>query len=231
MKKWIITVFAILALVALGLTSGTWVPRLLGFVGTNKERITSLKDLAELLSKLGTWLTAIFLFVWRLWKDHNSLEITLDREAGGKISKFNVQLNDLLVAPYGIVSLVDKYASEPTEKNWKEVKKRAKANHDKLENLYKAMAKLEGMNFFGENPKIPNDIHRVIDAKMHMFYQVLDALPSAPTDPRAIDELRARAHDMEEYNARVANVQQELSKFIKENRKYLRKVLRKAKHE
>jgi hypothetical protein len=85
------------------------VPHLLGFALANKERVESLNNLAELVSKVVAWFAAALQPSGKLIQSKSvvprtpeELEVEITREIGGKISKFNVKLNDLLIAPHGI---------------------------------------------------------------------------------------------------------------------------------
>jgi hypothetical protein len=69
MKKWAITGLLVLCLVALGFTAKLWVPWLLSFALQNKERVEQLNTLAELVSKVVSWVAAVALFIWRIWRD------------------------------------------------------------------------------------------------------------------------------------------------------------------
>ena len=68
MKKWIITILAALATLALALTAHWWAPWLLSFATQNKEDIEHLNTLAELLSKLVMWPLTAILFIIGLWQ-------------------------------------------------------------------------------------------------------------------------------------------------------------------
>jgi tetratricopeptide (TPR) repeat protein len=67
-KKWIITILAALAFLALALTANAWTPWLLSFVVQNKEKIESLNTSAELISKLVMWPASAVLFIFGLWQ-------------------------------------------------------------------------------------------------------------------------------------------------------------------
>ncbi len=67
MKKWIITILAAFATLALALTIHRWVPWLLSFATKNKEDIEHLNTLGELVSKLVTWPATVILFIIGLW--------------------------------------------------------------------------------------------------------------------------------------------------------------------
>ena len=225
-KKWALTLCAVVILVVAGFTVRIWVPWVLSFATTNNDQIKSVKDLVELVSKIVSWLAAAFLAIWR-WKSLQP-EIEITRERGGELSKLNVNLNDLLVAPYGIAHLLSEYESEPTAKKWRVIKKRAEKNHDKLENLYQALGKLSDKGFFGQYPNLPNDMQRVIDAKMHVFYLKIDGFPWKPhlTNAANIAMLRKSAHELEGYNDQVRKAQATLSHYIKENSERLLKLLK-----
>ena len=65
MIKWLITILAVLALVAAGLTAQFWVPPLLTFATENEALVEALKTLAEFVAMV----LAAVLFVWKkLWR-------------------------------------------------------------------------------------------------------------------------------------------------------------------
>lgn len=66
-KKWGITLLAVLSLVALGFAARIWVPWVLEFAVKKKETIDSFGKLAEVVSKVVAWLAAAFVFVFKLW--------------------------------------------------------------------------------------------------------------------------------------------------------------------
>jgi tetratricopeptide (TPR) repeat protein len=66
-KKWIITILAALATLALALTAHWWAPWLLSFATQNSEDIDHLNTLAELVSKLVMWPLTAILFIISLW--------------------------------------------------------------------------------------------------------------------------------------------------------------------
>jgi tetratricopeptide (TPR) repeat protein len=66
-KKWIITILAALAALALALTAHWWAPWLLSFATQNSEDIDHLNALAELVSKLVMWPLTAILFIISLW--------------------------------------------------------------------------------------------------------------------------------------------------------------------
>lgn len=68
MKKWIITILAALATLALALTAHWWAPWLLSFATQNKDDIEHLNNLAELVSKLVMWPLTAILFIIGLWQ-------------------------------------------------------------------------------------------------------------------------------------------------------------------
>jgi hypothetical protein len=67
-KKWVVTILAALAFMVLALTAHWWAPWLLSFAVQNKERIDRLNSLAELVSKLVSWLGTAILLVLGLWQ-------------------------------------------------------------------------------------------------------------------------------------------------------------------
>ena len=67
MKKWIITILAALAFLALALTVHAWVPWLVSFAAKYYEPVEHLNTLAELISKLVTWTATVFLSIRGLW--------------------------------------------------------------------------------------------------------------------------------------------------------------------
>ena len=149
-------------------------------------------------------------------------EFWIRREIGGNLCYFNVKLNDLLVASrYGVIELLEEYRGNKTDEKWKAIKERAKANHEKMEYLYGALCELRSIKFFGENPRILNDIQHVITAKGHEFYWVLEQYPETPklTDQTAIEDLIARARNLQNVNKKVIETQDEIAKYIKENHK------------
>jgi tetratricopeptide (TPR) repeat protein len=83
-KKWIITILAAFATLALSITIHWWVPWLLSFATTNKEDIEHLDTLAELASKLVTWPATAILFIIGLWlkkKDADAKHINIQTGA------------------------------------------------------------------------------------------------------------------------------------------------------
>jgi tetratricopeptide (TPR) repeat protein len=66
-KKWIITILAALATMALALTAHWWAPWLLSFATQKHDDIEHLNNLAELVSKLVMWPTTAILFIVGLW--------------------------------------------------------------------------------------------------------------------------------------------------------------------
>jgi hypothetical protein len=149
----------------------------------------------------------------------HDIQIELTRDDGGRVSAFNVKLRDLLVSPSGIASLLDEYRRDKTKTRWREIKKRAAANHERLEKLYGALSTVEKITFFGRYPDILNDIQRVIDAKMDFFYMQLGRYPEQPllADDTAIDDLRQLAHAMEAGNAKVAEIQKKIGAYLDSN--------------
>jgi hypothetical protein len=238
MKKWAFTLLGILALLAASLTVKTWLPWLLGFAVTNQERIESLESLCELVSKIVLGIGAIGLFFLQLWKKPappppapqrvpEDLQIELVREIGGQVSKFTIKLNDLLTAPYGIANLLAEYQKEQTDELWQAIKKRAEANHQKLENLYGTLETLKGMGFLGQYADLLNQIDRVIDAKMNGLYFELARYPLAPklTDSEAISDLLKMARAMWGSDAQIEKIRDKLSAYISENEEFLRQLL------
>jgi tetratricopeptide (TPR) repeat protein len=67
-KKWIITILAALATLALALTAHWWAPWLLSFATQNNEDIEHLNTLGELVSKLVLWPLTAILFIISLWQ-------------------------------------------------------------------------------------------------------------------------------------------------------------------
>jgi hypothetical protein len=150
------------------------------------------------------------------------------QQKGRDIYDINERLNDLLLAPRGgIRQLLEGYAENQTDERWREIKTRAKTNHDKMEDLYKGLNNLEVAKFFGRYPRIKNDIERVIAAKEDGFYHELRRHPDAPrlTDRRDIADLIARAKRLEESERRVIEAQDAISKYIGENEDDLRRLL------
>lgn len=72
MKRWAVTTAAVVALAGLGLTAHGWVPWLTGLASSHKEGVESLNNLLELVSKLIAWLTAVSVFVYRLWRERKT---------------------------------------------------------------------------------------------------------------------------------------------------------------
>lgn len=146
------------------------------------------------------------------------LQIKATQEIQREMSRFNVKLNDLLVAPYGIVHLIDDYQSHPTQERWNAIKERASENQNKLESAYKALEELKATNFFGQHPEIANEIERVIDAKMHRFYRELDRYPLTLNTATHvnIDHLRECAQELEISTAKVRNLQKAISRYLGE---------------
>jgi hypothetical protein len=154
-------------------------------------------------------------------------EITICREIRGQIAEINVRLNDLLLAPHGILELVEDYQEKQTDQKWQEIKARAEANHERLEDLYQALEKLKAAAFFGQYPSIENDIKRVIAAKMHDFYQILSMCPETPklTDRKQIADLVMRARRLEDHNKNIVESQAALSKYVENNEAFLHRIL------
>jgi hypothetical protein len=69
LKKWIITILAVLGLLSLAVTARLWVPWLLGFATQNKERVDALKGFVELVSKLVAGTAAVLLPLYKLWRE------------------------------------------------------------------------------------------------------------------------------------------------------------------
>lgn len=158
--------------------------------------------------------------------DPFDVEIEIAREAGGKLTKFNVQLNDLYIAPNesgGIAKLLDEFESDPSDAKWEAVKERVQANKRKLENLYQALSTLNDLGFFGRYPGIPNGIERVIDAKMHSLYGRLE---SRPRDPSEIADLKNVVENCVARNKEVEELQDKISAYLTDNEAYLKEVVR-----
>jgi hypothetical protein len=155
------------------------------------------------------------------------IQIQITREIGGQLSTFNVNLNDLLIAPYGIVQLLNDYQSHQTEEKWNAIKERARQNQNNLQNLYAALEELKGINFFGMHPEIANEIEQIIQAKMHRFYGELNRHLSNPrlTKQADIDHLRERARELDASNTNIKNIQTAISAYIGQNWDYLQKLL------
>ena len=155
------------------------------------------------------------------------VQIQITREIGGQLSTFNVKLNDLLIAPYGIVQLLNDYQSHQTEEKWNAIKERARQNQNNLHNLYAVLQELKGINFFGMHPEIANEIEQIIQAKMHRFYEELNRHLSNPrlTKQADIDHLRERARELDACNTKVRDAQKAISDYIGENWDYLQKLL------
>jgi tetratricopeptide (TPR) repeat protein len=66
-KKWIITILAAAAALALALTERTWAQWIVSFAHGNHERIDELNTFAELISKFVMWPAAAVLFIIGLW--------------------------------------------------------------------------------------------------------------------------------------------------------------------
>jgi tetratricopeptide (TPR) repeat protein len=66
-KKWIITILAAAAALALALTEQTWAQWIVSFAHGNHERIDELNTFAELISKFVMWPAAAVLFIIGLW--------------------------------------------------------------------------------------------------------------------------------------------------------------------
>jgi hypothetical protein len=157
----------------------------------------------------------------------SDLEIEITRETGGKLSRFALQLNDLLIAPYGIAALIDDYVKNPSQDRWNLVQERAYANHQKLEGLLTALEELKQMPFFGnffvDYRDIANATERLIDAKMHRLYVELEGYGNKPPkDGATLARLGGVARDSETYNDRVREIQAALSTYLENNKTYLR---------
>jgi hypothetical protein len=156
--------------------------------------------------------------------DALDVEIEIAKETGREVSKFNVRLNDLYIAPGesgGIAKLLDEYEADPSDAKWTAVEQRAGANQRKLESLYQALSTLNDFGFFGRDPRIVNGIERVIDAKMNGLYKRLE---SRPSDSKGIAELKNVMRDCAARNKEVEEFQDKISAYLTENEAYLGEV-------
>lgn len=68
MKKWVITIAAAIAFVAVGFTARWWVPQLKAFVEGNHEGVSRLNDLTDLVWRVVGSVAAVAVFLCRLWR-------------------------------------------------------------------------------------------------------------------------------------------------------------------
>ena len=68
MKKWVITVAAAVAFVAVGFTARWWVPQLKAFLEGNHEAVSRLNDLTDLVWRIVGSVAGLILFVYGFWQ-------------------------------------------------------------------------------------------------------------------------------------------------------------------
>ena len=108
MKKWIITVLAAFATLALALTVHWWVPWLLSFATKNNKDIEHLNTLGELVSKFVTWPTTVILFIVGLWlkkKDADARQPQISIQTGAINAQGNASVTADAVAGNKSVSI------------------------------------------------------------------------------------------------------------------------------
>jgi hypothetical protein len=145
-------------------------------------------------------------------------------------ASFNVNLRDLLLAETGIVKMLDDLREAPSKDRlglWRAVKSRAKTTHDRFENLYGAISVLGEIGVFGEKPSILNKVDRIIAAKQHTLYRLVDSLPEDEVpDDDTLTILSRKAHKLQPISKDVEDVQREIGDYLNEKRDYIVRLLK-----
>jgi tetratricopeptide (TPR) repeat protein len=102
MKKWVITISAVLVLVIAALTVHDWVPPVAKWVGENvlkNEKFSRLNDFLELVSKIVTWSGAAVWFLVSFWRGNkkergdSSQGVTVTKATGVVVLADNAKVN------------------------------------------------------------------------------------------------------------------------------------------
>jgi tetratricopeptide (TPR) repeat protein len=100
-KKWVITIAAAVAFVAVGFTARWWVPQLKAFVEGNHEAVSRFNDLTDLVWRIIGSAAAAVVFLYSLWrgnKEKASNPGTVGRDNVGR-DKIEVTINEALPPP------------------------------------------------------------------------------------------------------------------------------------